>query len=70
MNKILRLNNLKTRTIMNAKTSVFVICVKAITYLLLSDLHDCNFKHIDQEEANNEHSKLTRNSKQRIIGPS
>ena len=55
---------------MNAKTSVFVICVKAITYLLLSDLHDCNFKHIDQEEANNEHSKLTRNPKQRIIGPS
>ena len=55
---------------MNAKTSVFVIYVKAITYFLLSDLDDCSFKHIDQEEANNEHSKLTRNPKQRIIGPS
>ena len=26
---------------MNAKISVFVICVKAILYLLLSNLHDC-----------------------------
>ena len=26
---------------MNAKTSVFVTCVKAIIYLLLYDLHDC-----------------------------
>ena len=29
---------------MNAKTSVFVICVKAIIYLPLYDLHDCTFK--------------------------
>ena len=32
INKALRLNNLKTRTAINAKISVFVICVKAITY--------------------------------------
>ena len=29
---------------MNAKISVFVICVKAMTYLLLYDLQDCIFK--------------------------
>ena len=35
---------LKTRTAMNAKISVFVICVEAIIYLLLYNLHDCTFK--------------------------
>ena len=29
---------------MNAKISMFVICVKAIIYLLLYNLHDCTFK--------------------------
>ena len=29
---------------MNAKISVFVICVKAVIYLLLYDLPDCTFK--------------------------
>ena len=29
---------------MNAKISVFVICVEAIMYLLLYDLPDCTFK--------------------------
>ena len=29
---------------MNAKISVFVICVEAIIYLLLYDLPDCTFK--------------------------
>ena len=29
---------------MNAKLSVFVICVEAIVYLLLYNLHDCTFK--------------------------
>ena len=28
---------------MNAKFCVFVICVKAIMYLLLHNLHDCTF---------------------------
>ena len=28
---------------MNAKISMFVICVEAITYLFLRDLHDCTF---------------------------
>ena len=28
---------------MNAKISVFVICVEAIMYLLLYNLHDCAF---------------------------
>ena len=31
---------------MNAKISVFVICVEAIIYLLLYNLHDCTFKGI------------------------
>ena len=28
---------------MNAKISVFVICVEVIIYLLLHNLHDCTF---------------------------
>ena len=43
-NKTLRLNNLKTRAAMNAKISVFITCVEAITYLLLYDFHDRAFK--------------------------
>ena len=35
---------LKTRTDVNAKMSVFVICVETIIYLLLYNLHDCTFK--------------------------
>ena len=31
---------------MNAKISEFVICVEAIIYLLLYNLHDCTFKHV------------------------
>ena len=31
----LRLNNLKTRTAMNAKVSVFVICVEVIIYIFI-----------------------------------
>ena len=45
MNKTLQLINLKTRTAMNAKISVSVICVEAIIYLLLYNLHDCTFKY-------------------------
>ena len=44
INKTLQLNNLKSRIAMNVKISVFVICVEAIMYLLLCDLHDCSFK--------------------------
>ena len=40
INKTLRFNNLKTRTAINAKIAVFFICVKAIIYLLLYNLHD------------------------------
>ena len=43
MNKTLQLSNLKTRAGMNAKILVFVICVEAIIYLLLYNLHDCTF---------------------------
>ena len=28
---------------MNEKISAYVICVEAIIYLLLNDLHDCTF---------------------------
>ena len=31
---------------MNAEISVFVICVEAIKYLLLYNLHDCTFKSL------------------------
>ena len=40
INKILRPNNLKIRTAMNVKISVFVICVEGIIYLLLYNLHE------------------------------
>ena len=33
---------------MNVKTSVFVICVKTIIYLLLYNLHDCTFNVIEE----------------------
>ena len=36
--------NLKTRLTMNAKISVFFICVEAMLRLLLYNLHDCTFK--------------------------
>ena len=46
MNKTLRLSNLKTRTVLNAKISMFVTCVEAAIYVLLYNLHDCTFnKH-------------------------
>ena len=35
INKTLRLNNLKIKTAMDVKISLFLICVKAIIYLLL-----------------------------------
>ena len=40
------LSNLKTKTAMNAKISVFVISVEAIIYLLLYNLLDCAFNEI------------------------
>ena len=43
INKTLRLNNLKNRTAMNEKMSVFIY-VEAIMHLLLYNLHDCTFK--------------------------
>ena len=47
INKTLRLNNLihelNTRTTMNVKIWVFVICVEPIIYLLLHNLNDCTF---------------------------
>ena len=43
INNTLRLNNIKNRKAMNAKISVFVICVEATIYLLLYNLHDCTF---------------------------
>ena len=46
INKTLRLNNLKTRVVMNAKISVFVTYVETIMYLLLNNLHDCIFKFV------------------------
>ena len=45
MNKTLRLSNLKTRTVLNAKISMFVTCVEATIYVLLYNLHDCTFNN-------------------------
>ena len=39
INKTLRLNNLKTKTAMNAKISAFEV----IIYLILYNMHDCIF---------------------------
>ena len=50
INKTLQLDNLKTRTVMNAKISVFVICVESIIYLLSYNLHDCTFKRKWQKQ--------------------
>ena len=50
INKTLRLNNLKTRTDINEKISVFVICDEAITYLLLYNLHNCTLNTTQEEE--------------------
>ena len=43
INKTLRLNNLKTGAAINAKVSVFVVCVEAVINLLLYKLHDYTF---------------------------
>ena len=48
INNILRLNNSKTETAINAKISIFIFCVEAIKYLLLHNLHDCTFKEAVQ----------------------
>ena len=44
INKILRLNNSKTRTAVNAKVLVFINYIEAIIFLLLYNLHDCTLK--------------------------
>ena len=49
INKALRVNELKTTTALKAKISVF-ICVEAIRYLLLYNLHDCTFSDTHMEE--------------------
>ena len=51
INKSLRLNSSKTKIGMNAKLSIFVICVEAIIYFLLHNLHDFTFniEHVSQE---------------------
>ena len=43
MNKILWLNDLKTRAAISEKISEFDICVEATIYLLLYNLQDCTF---------------------------
>ena len=43
MNKNLRLNNVKTKRSVNAKISVSVVCVEAVIYLLLYNLHEYTF---------------------------
>ena len=35
---------------MNAKISVIIICVEAVIYLLLYNLHDCTFKSETNEK--------------------
>ena len=45
INKILQFNILKTRTAINVKISVFAICVEAILYMLLYNLHVFTFNY-------------------------
>ena len=54
INKTLQFDNLNTRIAMNAKISVSIICIEAIIYLLLFNLHDCTFKGIEVQENKNE----------------
>ena len=46
INKSFWVNNLKAKTAMSVKTSVFVICVEAIICVLLYSLHDFTSKPI------------------------
>ena len=56
------LNNLKTKTVMNAKVSMLIIRVEAIRYLLLHNLLSCTFKkNMDRV------SKVLKSSKHRNI---
>ena len=48
ISKTLRLNNLKTRTAMNEKVSVFINCVEAILHLLFYNMHDCTFHYLNK----------------------
>ena len=50
-NKILQLNNLKTRRAMNVEVLVFVICDEAIIYLVLYNLHDCAFESLKKRNS-------------------
>ena len=44
INKNVGLNNSNTKTAMTMKISIFVICVEAIIYLLLHNVHHCTIK--------------------------
>ena len=53
---------------MNAEISLFVICVEAIIYLLLYDLHDCTFKFVQVTTLVKTLSKLTRQIQEHFSG--
>ena len=44
----LHLNGSVAEAAMGARISVFVICVEAIIYLLLRNLHDCSFDFLSR----------------------
>ena len=46
---------------MNAKISVSVICVEAIIYLLLYNLHDCTFEKTDESIIKNHDDLIVKN---------
>ena len=62
INKTLPFNNMKTRTAMNTKISVFAICVEVIIYLLLCNLHDCTFKNTSIQMFSSEYCEIFKNS--------
>ena len=41
---------------MNTKISIFVICVEAMIYLLLRNLHYCTFKQLNNDYLENSES--------------
>ena len=53
---------------MNAEISLFVICVEAIIYLLLYNLHDCTFKFVQVTTLVKTLSKLTRQIQEQFSG--
>ena len=66
INKTLGVNNLKTRKGINAKISVFLVCVEAVIYLLLHNLHSRTFNSVQLQISERKLPKITFDGKMMI----